>query len=378
MKARVWESALVCIIGAVGFASATDPALYLMGRATGAASSRVYGLSADGTIAAGLSDPPFGNPNQPGFRWTRDGGRVDIAPPPSRTPAFGLSSDGTTMVGSVGTSVSATAYRRVGNGPIESLGLLPGYTRSTGRGVSGDGSVVVGKSERIASIDGQAFRWSSSTGLQPLGFLRPQGSFSEATDVSDDGNIVVGISQSNGSSGLLEPFRWTPDTGMNPLPSLAGTIESQARGISRDGRVIVGSATTSSATFAVRWVDGVVENLGTAPGVNSPNLFRANQDGSVLIGGDGSSIGDNSALVWTASTGFMLLTDYLRANGVPVPTDVAIPYCQAVSADGSSFGGVLVSASLGNQGFVATIPQSIVLLGPLAASMFIFGRRRTF
>jgi probable HAF family extracellular repeat protein len=80
---------------------------------------------------------------------------------------------------------------------MEDLGTLPGVNFSQARGVSADGSVVVGWSNR-------AFRWTAAGGMEDLGTLA--GGFgSVASDVSADGSTVVGYSTSSGGARAV---RW--------------------------------------------------------------------------------------------------------------------------------------------------------------------------
>lgn len=78
--------------------------------------------------------------------------------------------------------------------------LSGGGFHSQAFGVSADGSVVVGVSESASG--GQAFRWTSGGGMIGLGDLPGGGFQSTAYDVSGDGSLVVGDSWS--VSGGLE------------------------------------------------------------------------------------------------------------------------------------------------------------------------------
>jgi hypothetical protein len=75
-------------------------------------------------------------------------------------------------------------------------------------GVSRNGEVVVGSGVTgfaNSSNIHEAFRWTSSGGMQGLGSL--SGNFSRAHDVSDDGTIIIGSSGTHG-------FIWDPQQGM--------------------------------------------------------------------------------------------------------------------------------------------------------------------
>jgi probable HAF family extracellular repeat protein len=116
------------------------------------------------------------------------------------------------------------------------LGDLPGGSSfSRAWGVSADGSVVVGFDSAAAGFE--AFRWTEAGGMAGLGDL-PGGSFgSWARSVSADGSTVIGVGHSENGS---EAFRWTEAGGMVGLGDPPGGFASEAYGVSADGSVIVG------------------------------------------------------------------------------------------------------------------------------------------
>ena len=90
--------------------------------------------------------------------------------------------------------------------------LLGGTFESSARGVSADGSVIVGFGQSASGRE--AFVWTSGGGMVGLGEL-PGGDFeSGATDVSADGSVVVGLGTS--ASGR-EAFIWDDANGMRNL-----------------------------------------------------------------------------------------------------------------------------------------------------------------
>ena len=140
------------------------------------------------------------------------------------------------------------------------LGDLPGGTFSAAAfGISADGSVVVGQGRSASGTE--AFRWTSDAGMVGLGGL-PGGDFhSEAYDVSADGSVVVGFSMS--TPGLLvEAFIWDGANGIRPLATvltadfgldLTGWTLRYAVAVSDDGRTIVGSGINPDGNHAA-WV----------------------------------------------------------------------------------------------------------------------------
>ena len=130
------------------------------------------------------------------------------------------------------------------------LAPLPGE-HSDAWGVSGDGSVVVGLVGDLA-IRREAFRWTEETGMVGLGDL-PGGEFySVARGVSYDGSIVVGRGRIDPQDGQTRrAFIWDADHGMRDFQQLLidehgladeldGWSLREALGISNDGTVIWG------------------------------------------------------------------------------------------------------------------------------------------
>src|SRR5207249_1660732 len=121
------------------------------------------------------------------------------------------------------------------SGEIINLGLLPGGGVSRAFGVSDDGSVVVGRATTPETWT--AFCWTNAEGMQDLGTL-PGGNWSRAFSASADGSVVVGVS---GVSIGQHAFCWTSAGGMQDLGVLPGGSSSNSLGVSRDGSVVVGS-----------------------------------------------------------------------------------------------------------------------------------------
>jgi probable HAF family extracellular repeat protein len=129
------------------------------------------------------------------------------------------------------------------------LGDLPGGEfHSEARAVSGDGRVVVGSSNGATGIE--AFRWTPEGGMVALGDVPGGDVHSMALATTADGGLVVGESR---ASLVATPraFIWTESGGMRDLqdvltdeyglgPALAGWDLYVASDVSDDGRVIVG------------------------------------------------------------------------------------------------------------------------------------------
>ncbi|WP_251956361.1 DUF3466 family protein [Nostoc commune] len=94
----------------------------------------------------------------------------------------------------VGVLNSSTAFLYE-NGQTTNLGTLPNYAYSAAFDINDSGQVV-GNSGLTGIDDGRAFLYSSSTGLQDLGRLRPTDLFSFAGGINNLGQ-VVGFSGTN-------------------------------------------------------------------------------------------------------------------------------------------------------------------------------------
>jgi len=202
--------------------------------------SSANGVSADGSVVVGSSfDVGYRvyMDSYSGFRWTQKTGQVNCCGINN-----GISANGSVIVGSILGNNSHTypippfppydpnkAFRWTQETGDVDLGNLGNNSRdSSANTTSADGSVVVGFSGNANGYS-EAFRWTQETGMVGLSSLGN----SEAKGVSADGSIIIG--SSNGQA-----FRWTQETGMMGLGSLIGN--SSANGVSADGSVIIGAS----------------------------------------------------------------------------------------------------------------------------------------
>jgi probable HAF family extracellular repeat protein len=224
--------------------------------------------------------------------WSQTFHWLGTLEPFTSSAAFGVSSDG------IAVGASSQAFRWTSSLGMQSLGTLGGTT-SHAWGISADGSVIVG-SAQIASGQNRAFRWTQATGMQELGVLVPNSSI-HAHAASADGAVVVGYALN--ASAQRRAFRWTQATGLQELGTLGGT-ESWAYGVSADGSVIVGTAQTRAfGPFeAFRWEGGVMQALGTLGGINS-SAYAVSADGSVAVGLAETADGSGRAFRWTQALG---------------------------------------------------------------------------
>jgi probable HAF family extracellular repeat protein len=196
---------------------------------------------------------------------------------------------------------------------MQDLGTLGG-TWSDASDVSADGAVVVGVAQNAAG-GGRAFRWQNGV-MQNLGTLG--GSNSRAYGVSADGSVVVGWANSVDNNQCA--FRWAASGGMQDLQ---GGGFREAYGVSADGAVVVGGARDAAWRFiAFRWTaSGGMENLNTTYAsllTNGSQLwiaFAISPDGRYIVGwGYNAVIGREEAFL--LDTGFPRRGDVDRNGSV--------------------------------------------------------------
>ena len=324
-----------------------------------------YGVSADGSTVVGKSDGATGTE---AFRWTSGGGMVGLGDLPGGTAfsiANAVSADGSVVVGYSVMSLGYEPFRWTSGGGMVALGDLAGGTHDTrAYGVSADGSVVVGSGSSTSG--GEAFRWTSGGGMIGLGYL-PGGSLSSgAKGVSADGSVVVG--SSNIPPLLTEAFRWTSGGGMVGLGMFVSGGNSFARGVSADGLAIVGASTSGAGAEAFRWTSGGgMVGLGDLPGGPfASTAIAASADGSVVVGHSSVATGFN-VFIWDQANGMRALDQVLNYRGVDL-TGWTLKEAGGISADGTIIVGYGDHAGFGQEAWIVDLsgPSSPPLapLGP--------------
>jgi len=208
--------------------------------------SSAYELSADGTIATGLSwDGCSGR----GFRWTEATGMVELEPLANGgNRSSVLSADGNVLAGFAQGAGSRTPARWDGAGNGWLIDPPNGEAHGEIRGISRDGAVLLG------TWDGRAMKWTEDGGVEIIG----QGSIipgwiGAPMDIADDGTIV-------GFDFLMTARRaWIQPGGVGNLIAMSDYIEDHGgaipegasievcQAISADGRYVIGHGAFSNA-----------------------------------------------------------------------------------------------------------------------------------
>lgn len=264
-------------------------------------------------------------------RWTDAGAPLDLGSiGPSYTIANAISGDGSTVVGSAGTtSPNYHAFRWTEFGGI--VDIHPAFaaagSSSTAKAVSLDGSVVVGNvMTRLASgaYSTTAFLWTAATGAIDLGAASADDSF--AHSLSEDGSVVAGTGRFGTSQ--LQPYVWTATSGMIPLGEF-GTGMAVDVTLSADGSTVLGAR----SPFGFRWTQ--TGGLQTFSGTTWFHPTSATRDGEKLAGFLQTGQLSAGAAVWTAATGVTSLPEPAGLGGTAMD----------LSADGGSVVGELSASS---------------------------------
>ncbi|HEV8112104.1 MAG TPA: hypothetical protein VGR31_04960 [Planctomycetota bacterium] len=320
-----------------------------------------YGISADGSIVVGQAVSTTGFQ---AFRWDGANGIVGLGAfsNPGGLPSSGAracSADGSVIVGSSSLPDSlnedGSPFRWTAQTGLVWLGSLGGSSGGVARGVSSDGSVVVGYGSN-ANFDPEAFRWTSA-GIVGLGDL-PGGPFnSQASAVSGDGSRAIGLA----SSGFVYDgsFKWTTANGLSQLmPADFRTI-----GMSRDGVYAAGNRAGRAArvhidTGAVLMLPHVaIGGLFT----DTDTAWAANTDGSVVVGMENLSQGNGfmgRAFLWDQQHGTRILRDVL-INDFGLGAQLAgweLNCATCVSDDGLTLAGYGMAPSGEQAAWRATLP----------------------
>ncbi|WP_186767282.1 autotransporter domain-containing protein [Devosia ginsengisoli] len=302
-----------------------------------------------------------------GAKYYTPSGVVEVPGPVREVVISGLSGDGSVVVGStVFEHGLSRAFRWTNGGVPQDLGsLIDSETRSYSgaTGVSGDGSRVVGWSNRDELSNRGAFIWvSGATGgvshnEQMFQLVAADTAETNARAISDNGNFVVGTYQR-----VLDGFvyqramRWDvtdietsgPQDGV-PLGNLGGTT-SWASAVSGDGTQVVGTSTIADGRArAFLWTEGgtggvegnlQMRDLGTLGG-NESRAEGISSNGHYVVGSSEPAAGSRSiAFRWSEEDGMVSVAGLLADEGVDIGSWI-LKVARDVSDDGQVIVGTM-------------------------------------
>jgi len=177
-----------------------------------------------------------------------------------------MSNDGSIIVGHTQTSIGderpfTNEAMRWENGTITSIGRLPGYNRSWANGISSDGNVIIGWAwSLMGSTDDirEVFRYESGIMTPMISNLPGEEIHATVYAVSSDGSKIVGAIY--GATGLNspkfghKPVMWSsPDVFVELGDLPGGSTSGIARDITPDGTVVVGNSNSFNGSEAFIW-----------------------------------------------------------------------------------------------------------------------------
>ncbi len=324
------------------------------------------GLSDDGQVV-------FGQSNDLLFRWTDATGMQLLSS--SYAQPTDVSADGRVAIG-----LGEGGWRWTEDEGLNPLVVTKkNKTVPTGPyGISSDGSIVVGG--KTSGRNGEAFRWSEQSGLVTLPMF-PGHDTASAYDVSADGQIVVGLGWRNRPSGSPRiPLYWIGNSVPSAIPSPTGFEwdVAQADSVSPDGTVVTGwNSITNDNTIGFRWNIGTAEPeiigwtlAGTSPQMTVPR--DVSTAGEIIVGFEQFGTG-REARIWDTVHGARDLQDVL-ANEYGLADALSgwvLNVATKVSPDGQNIAGYGTNPMGNTEGFLARLgalpsavpePQVVVLL----------------
>jgi uncharacterized membrane protein len=328
--------------------ASAQPAYYNLGPA-----ANVSGLSADGSVASGyITGGPF-------FHWSATGGQIFVGGIGAGGGAGGssmISDDGTYFGGNTvdpATQLSQMSRYHIPSATWQLLGGIGGSSGDEGSsawGLSGDGQSAVGLGWVNAGT-AHAIQWTAPGPTQDLGST-VMGNSSRANSTDFDGSVVVGWQDNdNGRQAAV----WDQGVQVLLFDNLNDPL-GEASDVSGNGNWVVGQG-----GFGEPWrlnrATGVVDRLGLL----DPNAFfpsrgatGVSDDGRVVVGFErdfANPFGGTFGTIWMEGQGIQDLTTLVLASGIAL----------AVSADGKTIAGL--DNSFG--GFIVTLPE------PMTASLIL-------
>lgn len=314
------------------------------------------GISADGSAVLGVNTQNIAVWISGGTVHTLGVVQLQGAPDPDvKSIAKGLSSDGSVVVG-YSTDGSPDQFQHAfvwtQSGGLVALPMLSDM--STANGVSADGTIIVGGSHYGSDSYITPIRWTidGSGGVATLHILDP-GIVGEALGISADGSAITGVVYA-GADQMKHVFRWTDsDPVVRDLtPTLAAHFDAIPNGITSDGSVIIGNTMQRSyygdANRAFRWTEatGTVD-LGNLAAFPNTSTYAAamSADGSVVVGTSSDGNDQTShAFRWTEARGMVSIDDLLTGAGVDLGGH-SLAAATGVSADGKTVVGDAATSS---------------------------------
>lgn len=147
--------------------------------------------------------------------------------------------------------------------------------------------------------------------------------------------------------------------GLGDLPG--GDAYSAANGVSANGSVIVGQATSASGSEAFRWTTGSgMVGLGDLPGGDfQSEASDVSSDGSVVVGRGFTALGFE-AFVWNAASGMRSIREVIEPTVGAALNGWSLQSATAVSSDGRTVVGYGGNPNGSVEAWLAYLPDQIL------------------
>lgn len=291
-------------------------------------------VSADGSTVVGFASIPSINGSR-AFRWTLSHGYQLIDSLPGSegyvSYAWDVSADGRVVVGIDVSAEQGGAFRWTEAQGIEPLGTLGWIgNNSIATSMSADGETVYGYVVR----DGRGFRWTAESGLQPI-IGAPAGSEVQILDCSADGSAAAGTIDGRA-------FRWTQEAGLVEIPGLIGSGPTHLGvSISADGATVVGVTYFEQSYYlAARWSAGgeLRELSDLAGGSSYSRAYATSGDGSLVVGeGIGAA---HHAFIWDAESSAIRSIPSMLSSDYGIVVTYGLQSAVDISPDGRTIVGM--------------------------------------
>lgn len=310
-----------------------------------------YSASFDGSVVAGYTTTQY-------FHWNATSGLVTVGGNPPGNGVGGkadISHDGSKFVGSFtnsATTFSEAAIYTIATATWQNLGANgpnSGTETSAGWALSGDGMVAAGNSW-ISAGSANAFQWTQAGGFLNLG-TTVAGRSTRVDGANTDGSVLVGY-QDN-STGFRQGALWV--NGVQTLMTTpTGGLISGVSDVSGDGNFVVGIGNSATLQNGYRWGrDGSYIDHGRPAGTNAAwrgGSSSISDNGKTCVGFQRPFPGPATfgrGYIWFENVGTIDLNAWATMNNVNVGTvTLALPL--GISGDGKT----VVGQGSGGVGFV--------------------------
>lgn len=304
----------------------------------GGSFTRVYGVSANGTVAAGYADDNLGR--DMAIRWTLAGGTGNMGFLPGgsvNSYAQAINADGSVVVGYGDSGGNTKPFRWTLSGGYSLIPIDSAFGRANA--VSADGLVVVGTKGLGAGANG--FTWdllNCPNCLGPFVICVGGGTGNAGLAVSADGSTIGGAC---GSAAVVRTY--VPNSVLGTITGIPGQQWQMSEAISANGAFIAGRySPNTGGEFGFRYgltVPGFVEALPLTPnGAVALRPRAISGNGDIIVGQVFDNVAGLTGFAWTPATGTQLITTHLQARGLNTAgwsiTDVT-----GISSDGTAMCG---------------------------------------